>query len=249
MPDLATFQLAFGAAMRRDTKRGALERQPGFAVYRNTMPASLIDVLRGAYPMVEEILGPEAFAAAAFDFQRARPPADPVLVRYGAGFADFLGDQPWAADVPYLADVAAIEWLRAEALDAADRAALAWSDVAALGGEGWAALRLPLHPAARFGWFRTPARTIWQAHCDGFDTLEPEWRAEGILITRPAGRVALRGIDAAEHRLLSGLRLGESVGQATAATAAVYRETDFSRAFTNLVEAGAFARPPQLERT
>lgn len=251
MPDLATFQLAFASALDRATRRGALERQPGFAVYRNTCAVGLIEALRAAYPVTAEILGPEAFDALAFDFSRTHPPKSPILADYGAGFAAFVGAQPWTSELPYLAGVAEIERLAAEAHLAADADVLDLGDLARVGLDGLMALRLPLHPAARFAWLRTPAMTIWLAHRDsaGFDSLEPEWRAEGALFTRPRGAVEPMLIGAPAHRLLFGLRLGESVGQAAAAVADIYPETDFSELFASLVTRGAFSKPPFPERT
>jgi hypothetical protein len=251
VPDLATFQLAFAGALSRTSRRGTLERQPGLAVYRNTAAIGLIDALRAAYPVTAEIVGTEAFDALAHDFARAHPPASPVLLHYGAGFAGFLAAQPWTSELPYLAGVAELERLASEAHVAADAEPLRFADLAALGAETWMALRLPLHPATRFAWLRTPAMTIWLAHRDpaGFDSLAPEWRAEGGLFTRPADAVEAVLIDAPAHRLLSGLRLGESVGEAARAVADIYPESDFPELFARLVNRGAFARPRHLERT
>jgi hypothetical protein len=251
MPDLATFQLAFASALGRTSRRGALERQPGFAVYRNSCAVGLIDALRAAYPVTAEILGLEGFDAIAFDFSRAHPPKSPILAEYGAGFAYFLGAQPWTSEIPYLAGVAELERLATEAHLAPDAEALDLGDLARIGIDGLMALRLPLHPVARFAWLRTPAMTIWLAHRDdsGFDSLAPEWRAEGALFTRPRDAVEAALIDAPAHRLLSGLRLGESVGQAAGAVADIYPETDFSELFASLVTRGAFAKPRILERT
>ena len=115
MLELADFQLAFAAAMGR-SGGGALERQPGFAVYRNTTPNALIETLRAGYPVTAQLVGDEAFAILALDFARRRPPAHPVLLDYGSGFPNFLSAQPWIAEeLPYLPDVAEIERLRAEA--------------------------------------------------------------------------------------------------------------------------------------
>jgi hypothetical protein len=248
MPDLAAFQLAFAAAMAGSGACATLERQPGFAVYRNTGPAALIDALRAAYPVAAEIVGDEAFGEIAFAYACAHPPADSVLLRYGRCFADFLAASPLAAELPYLADVAAIERLRSEALDAADAPPLGLRDLARAGEAGWAGLRLPLHPATRLDWLSTPAFTIWRAHREGFETLAPDWHAEGVLVVRRPDAVAAYAIDAPEHRLLFGLRLGETVGQAMAATASAYPDADLGRSFARLVNRGAFTLPPQLQR-
>jgi hypothetical protein len=250
MPDLATFQLAFATAIGGARTRGTLEGQPGFAVYRNTTPVALAETLRASYPVVAELLGDALFTETAFEFARHHPASDPVLLGYGPAFPAFLAQQEWIADLPYLPDVAAIERLRTEAHMAADAPALDLADVARLGTEHWPTLRLRPHPATRIAWLSTPALTIWRAHHEtpDFETLAPEWRAEGALVTRPEGALQVREIDAPTHRMLFGLRLGETAGEAAAATASTYPEADVASAFATLVNAGALARPASLER-
>lgn len=251
MPDLASFQLAFASAMNGTRTRGSLEGQPGFAVYRNTTPVALIETLRANYPVVAELLGDPLFGETAFEFVRAHPAAEPMLLGYGASFPTFLAAQPWIEDLPYLPDVAAIERLRTEAHSAADLPVLTLADLAGLGTEHWPTLRLRPHPAARIAWLSTPALTIWRAHHEtpDFETLAPEWRAEGVLVTRPDGLLQAHELDAPTHRLIFGLRLGETAGQAAAATGATYPEADIASAFATLVNAGALARPQSLERS
>ncbi len=48
--------------------------------------------------------------------------------------------------------------------------------------------------------------------------------------------------------MIFGLRLGETAGEAAAATASTYPEADIASAFATLVNAGALARPQSLER-
>jgi hypothetical protein len=248
MADLAAFQRSFAAAIGRTGRRGAIERQPGFAVYRNTGAAALIGALRGNYPVVAEILGDEGFGHVAMAFARHRPPRDAVLIGYGERFGDFLAAQPFACEIPYLADVACLERLRTEAHMAAQAPSLDFRHLGQVGAAGWADLRLHLHPATRFDWLSTPAPTIWFAHRQGFETLAPEWRAEGVLVTRSAGAIHVQNLSAPEHRMLFGLRIAETIGQAAAATAGVYPSADIAGIFAKLVTSGAFARPHHLER-
>jgi hypothetical protein len=68
-----------------------------------------------------------------------------------------------------------------------------------------------------------------------------EWKAEGVLLTRPGLDVQPSRLDRAGHRFLFGIRLGESVGAAAIATAGLYPDTDIGSLFTSLANAGAFA--------
>jgi hypothetical protein len=242
LPDLAAFQRRFAAALFDPAERDSLCGRPGFAVYRNNSARAVVDALRAAYPTVAMLVGDDCFEGLALDFFRSRPPASPVLAGYGDGLADHLEDQLRLHELPYLPDVARIDRLNLEAHVAPDAVVLNAASLAGIDGAGWLRLRLKLHPAARFAWLSTPAMTIWLAHqqAEPIEALEPAWRAEGVLLTRPGDAVVPTPIDRAEHRLLFGLRLGETIGEAAAAVARTYPESDISRLFAKLIASGAF---------
>ncbi len=184
MPELAAFQAAFADALLADQPVDPIARSPGFAVYRNTCARGAAEALRSAYPTVDALIGEEAFTHAALDYRCANPPRSAVLSDYGADFADFLESQPWADELPYLADVARLDRL-------------------------WLECFLAPHPtAARVAWLATPAVTIWEAHRRpaGFDELEPEWREEGALFTREGDTIRAERIERAAYlRMADGL--------------------------------------------
>jgi hypothetical protein len=230
---LLEFQRDFAAAI------GAPAEGP-MRIYRNTALNGCIDALRDNYPMVARLLGEEMFGAAAAEFAECCPPRRPVVAAYGERFPDWLEEQGWIAEIRYVPHVARIERLFIEALFAADAEPL---ELAALAGGGdWQVLNLALHPSTRFDWLTTPAFSIWQSQRDAREgQLEFDWKAEGVLLTRPGLEVQGRQLDRAGHRFLFGIRLGETVGAAAIATKSLYPETDIGSLFTSLVNAGAFA--------
>lgn len=216
------------------------------AVYRNTVIRGAVEALRANYPVVEQIIGEEMFESVAVDFVAVSPPRSPVLATYGRDFADWLGRQAWAGDLPYLADVAAVERLRVESLFAADAEPLDGihhrSD--------FGALKVQLHPAARFAWLSTPGMSIWLAHQQPIHAdIAPDWKAEGALFVRPTAFVMhAPRIGRVAHRLLCGIRLGESVSASLAATERLYPEEDPKAVFASLANLGVFVAPDS-ERT
>ena len=86
---LSTFQDGFSAALLGPPADApwlsALESQPGFAVYRNTVLKGCIDALQANYPTVCQLVGDDWFRAAAAVFARSQPPREGLLVDYGAG--------------------------------------------------------------------------------------------------------------------------------------------------------------------
>ena len=213
----------------------------GLAVYRNTVIRGAVEGLRANYPVIEQIVGIEMFQSVAVDFAATCPPRSPVLALYGAEFADWLGYQEWTADLPYLADVARVERLRVESLFAADAEPLTGFhsrvDLAT------AAVRL--HPATRFAWLSTPGMSIWLAHQQPFHAeIEPDWKAEGALFARPTPFVMhAPRVGRAAHRLLCGIRLGESMSEAITATERLYPDEDAKAVFASLANLGVFVAP------
>jgi hypothetical protein len=229
-PDLATFQRRFVAAIDAPAA-GPL------AIYRNTVIHGAVEALRSNFPVVEQIVGEEMFGGIAAEFSTSFPPSSPVLALYGEQFAEWLAEQAWIGDLPYLPDVARVERLHVECLMAVDADALAGVPSVLAG------LQLKLHPAVRFGWLRTPAMSIWLAHQRPMPSvIEPDWKSEGALFARPSPFVMhTPRIGAAAHRILSGIRLGERVEQSLSAAARLYPNEDTDAVFASLINLGAFA--------
>ncbi|WP_372833199.1 HvfC/BufC N-terminal domain-containing protein, partial [Puniceibacterium confluentis] len=91
-----------------------------YAVYRNNVAVSLRDALETGYPAIARLLGRENFRHVAGLHLRASPPETPCMMLYGADFPDFLASLAPLAHLPYLADVARIEWGLRCAYHAAD---------------------------------------------------------------------------------------------------------------------------------
>jgi len=237
MSDLANYQRDFVAAL--DGERSA---PPLIAVYRNTAIKGATDALADNYPTVAQILGEQAFAAIAAAFVDRCPPDNPVLASYGAGFADWLEGHEFGQALPYLSGVAQIDRFQTESHLAAEAPILAPSMVEGLSAEQWSASTAVLHPATRFGWFTVPAPSIWLAHLEPtVEEIAPAWIAEGVLVTRRDGAVVAERIGAAQHRILFGLRLGETIGQAAGITAGLYPNADITGAFRDILASGALS--------
>jgi hypothetical protein len=235
-PDLLQFQRDFASALDQPAA-GAM------AVYRNTVLHGAVEALRDNFPVVEQILGAEMFERVAVDFSAACPPRRPVLALYGARLADWLDEQPWVRDLPYLPDVARVERLRTECLFAADEEPLTAHEARRASTSSEARLRL--HPSVRFSWLSTPAMSIWLAHQRAFESeLEPQWKAEGALFARPTPfHLHAPRIGRAAHRMLFGARLGETLNAGIAAASRLYPDEDCTAVLASLVNLGVFAAP------
>jgi hypothetical protein len=195
-----------------------------FAVHRNNVVASLVDALADTFPVVQELVGPEFFRAMAGVFVRAQPPRSPLLARHGEHFPAFVAGFEPARTLPYLPDVARLEWARLDALHAADAAPLdrnaAQSALAS--GDSVADLRLLLHPALRWRDARHAAVSLWAAHQGQGDlALVDPFRPEAALVVRPFDEVRVVRCDRGTVALAAALQRGERFGAAAAIAGAV----------------------------
>ncbi len=78
--------------------------------------------LSTAYPVLFQLLGEESFAALASDFWHRHPPQRGDLAQWGEGLSVFIQGNAQLADVPYLGDVARVEWALHRCATSADLA-------------------------------------------------------------------------------------------------------------------------------
>ena len=249
MSALAAFQNTFAAALLAPepaTIWNTLARQPGFAVYRNTVMKGCIDALQANYPAVTRITGEEWFRAAAALYVRNAPPADPALVNYGASFPEFLAHFEPACELPYLPGIARLDRYWTEVHIARDDVTLDPATPARLSPKALAAAVLYPHSAVRWAWFDAmPVYSIWSRNRadEPFPgDWTPGWHAEGALLTRPEGVVQWHALDIASYAFITVCTNGGTVAQAASAAQAADAETDLRQLMNSLLRAGVFSR-------
>lgn len=220
-----------------------------FAVYRNNVVVSLVDAVADSYPVVQALVGEAFFRAMAREFVRRAPPRSPVLAWYGAGFAGFVEAFPPAAGVPYLADVARLEWLRVEAWHAADAAGLSPAALAQLLADAaqLPGTRLMLHPAVRVICSAHPVVSLWAAHqaddpTDALARVDLQ-RAEAALLVRPESSVDVIAIAAGAADFIRQLDAGAALAEAVAQS----RPFDLPAMLALLIASGALVGIRPLE--
>jgi hypothetical protein len=213
-----------------------------FRVYRNNVYVGLIEALRAGFPCVAKLVGDEFFAAMASVFVAIQPPASPILLHYGAEFADFIESFAPAASLPYLADVARIERAATEVYHTRDEIPLAPAALAAIPHEQSPSLRLRLHPSVRLLRSRFPAFTIWRMNSAG-GTPEPVDLSvsENTLVLRPDAEVDVRRVRPGSHDFVTALGRGLTLAEATANALATDTEFDLAENLRELIQIGAVA--------
>jgi len=232
MPSLRDLQHRFAAAIVAD----AAEGDARVAVYRNAVRANYRNALGATYRVVRELTGAPFFNAAVDAYARAHPSAGGDLNVYGGTFGDFLAAYPYARDLPYLPDVARLEW----ALDEAHRAAdgdgspeRTLADLARVPGNAIAALRFALDPSCRLLRSPFPILRIWQVHQEGFAgdaRVQFDAGTDFALVTRDATGVGAQRVAGGEFAWLAALLAGADLAAALDAALAADATFDLGTA-------------------
>jgi len=233
VPDLAALQRAFADAL---TSRSidavsvsafsgppeGVRRRLGF--YRGNVQANGLKALRNAYPICALLVGEEFFDGMACEHGARMPSSSGDLNEYGAAFATFVDGFEPARSVPYLADVARLEWHVHRAHYAADAAAFDVARLAAVPEDRFGELRIALHPACALVESEWPLARLWEVHQPGYEgAFDVDFDAgpHRVLVYRPAFRVLVTALDAGSFAFLSRATAGDSLAAAVASARAV----------------------------
>lgn len=189
-----------------------------FDIHRNNFRISLVEVIRAAFPAVNYFAGEDNFSYAAGRFLEAYPPRIPRLSAYGDQFSKFLENFTPAQSMPWLIDLAKLEWACQESLFAADADPLRIENIAQL--KDAAPIRLMVVPSLRVVASSYPVLSLWeQAQMEQTLALQgssPNLAKSGetALLVRPHNDVEFHRLQPGEAALITAIREGQDLAEA-----------------------------------
>jgi hypothetical protein len=236
MSELLESQRGFAAALRDAGASSRASRwlvgdatlmKQRLAIYRANVAASAAKALAAAYPVLLKVVGNEFFNGLARAYLRAWPSICGNLYDYGGEFAAFLDEFPHVQSLPYLADLARLEWQVHRAHGAAD--AKPWDPV------GLTAVAPESQGEIRFEWAASaavmssvyPIAQIWTIHQPEYaGEFAVDWSvAERVLVARAGFRVTVTALEAGDAAFLIAALAGGTLDDA--ATAALDADPAF----------------------
>jgi hypothetical protein len=193
-----------------DRRASAAER---VAVYAFMYRARLVEALESQFPRLAKQVGGEVFGELASGYVQEHPSAHPSLRLLGATFADWLARRHRELA---LADLAKLEWARADIFDAGDEHVLDLETVRAWPRERFAELPIKLIGAHRLLALARGTVTAWQEIGDGESVDEvvvPASDTESVVVWRQGVAVFHRTVGEAEHAALELAAAGTTLGR------------------------------------
>ena len=171
LPSLRDTQAAFAAHLAghdrpdlvnaiagdRHTVRGRLQ------LHRHHVASSIGAALAATFPTVAALVGQEFFGLLARDFAAGTALEVPVLSRYGEHFSQFVAAKQDMHGLPYLADIARLDWALNVAFHAPFEARLSAADLAGWPQDSLPSLSVRLPTGSSLIESAYPLDLIWQA--------------------------------------------------------------------------------------
>ena len=212
-------------------------------VYRHHVIHSLGIALAATFPTVQVLVGEDFFRTMARAFVATALPLQPVLSEYGADFPTFVVGYGPARDLPYLADIARLDWALNAAFNSPIDRRLTAADLAGIAVEELPSLEVGLSEGASLVRSRYPIDRIWHASQSGASD-EPIDLALGqadLLVLRRPDDAAFVSLAVGEAAFIASLIEGASLETAAGQALGADPSFDLSQGFGRLLGLEAFA--------
>jgi hypothetical protein len=183
-------------------------------VYQNNVLTSLTESLQAVYPIVERLVGEEFFRYMTEEYIFLHPSCSGDLHAYGKDFSGFVADFNPAKTVPYLSEVAQLEWGYHEVFHAAAHDKMDIKALHAFPKENYEQIKFRLHPASRLFAFNFPVSYICKIctneNSENDNIVLPE-QGEKILLIREDLDIEMKVLSEAEFTFLSCFQQNENL--------------------------------------
>jgi hypothetical protein len=190
-----------------------------FAVHRDGYPARIASSLAEAFPAVANILGEGSLAKLTDRFIRDGGSLERNLNRVGRSLPTFLESDSLTRELPFLPDLAALEWAVFECFHRATGGDFDASSVGAFSPDDWARARIVFRPGTAVVRSEWPIRELWNTRSLDRSEIDVDLssRPERVLVYHVGFAIETQAIDAIEahalERLLEYVQLGDVMSE------------------------------------
>lgn len=183
-------------------------------VYASMFLWRQVDALREDFPRLADLLGEEVFVEACRAYVKTVPSTDPDLGVRGQKFPAFLRERPELLPRSDAADLAQLEWTRAEVFYEANATPVEAAALASLGGDELVSARLAMLPSLRCLTLSFDVAPVWRALESGTQPPAQSRKMSAVAVWRPEFDVVHGELEADEAQALAALLSGATVGEA-----------------------------------
>lgn len=217
------------------------EAKGGMAIYRNNNREGLIKALANLYPVCSRLVGISCFRAMAHHYIQRYPSRSPNLNDYGEYFSSWVLEMPFHDNLPYLSEVAQLEWIIHTILMDFPTSMVDWNSLAKLTLEQQSTLVLHRANNSVLVHFQYPVDRIWEVNQNESLSEEIIDLSESevfLMVWRTEVDLKLNRLTLAEWTLLNQIALKKSLEQLATITPSQIEGVDFLTVLSGLIKKG-----------
>jgi len=187
-----------------------------FNIYKGSITATLNRALREIYPVCNRLTGDDFFNAMGKKYMQNTASRSADLANYGEAFPDFIADFKHAMDLPYLADVARLEWAWHRAFHAVDESELDTGSLADVQENAKGQIIFQLKQSASLIHSEYPVHYIWKVNQKdyfGDQTVNLDKGGVDLLVWRKGYDMHIDPLDSDEWHLLNDIQQGRAFSE------------------------------------
>lgn len=209
-------------------------------LHRHHIATSLGAALAATFATVAAVVGPDFFQRLARSYIAGTSPRNPVLSRYGECFPEFVAAKQGVHGLPYLADVARLDWALNVAFHSPLEPSLSAAELAALPEESLPELSTRLPAGSSLIEAAWPLDLIWQASQPGasVDKVHLAAGSAALVIFRRAEDAAFAVLTSGEAAFAKGISRGDTLAVAARHAAQFTGDFDLAATFGRLLGLG-----------
>ncbi len=208
-------------------------------IYRNNFFTTHCTAIQNTFPHIERLVGAEYVRNLTEKFIREVPHASGGMQDFGRNFAGFLRRGEVAQRLPYLADIAELEWAMYESANAANLMSFNSAKLKHYTPGEYSDLKAVMHPSFRLVSSVFAVYDIWLLKEEDSSPDLPSG-GQSVAVCRVDFEVYLRLLSIGQAVLLQKLSNGDSLAIALDAALAKEAELDFASFFNICVQSGFF---------
>ena len=211
-------------------------------IHRHQLYESLATALAGTFSTVHQLVGDAFFRAMARAFIVQALPGQPVLSEYGEGFPALVDAYEPARGLPYLTDVARLDWALNLAFHSPMGERLTATGLSIVPGEQLSSMKVSLAPGTCVIHSTYPLDRIWSTSQPDASTATVDLGEGGarLLVFRRPDDAAFISLTESEAVFVATLAAGASLDDAALAAFADDADFDLSVTFRRLLDSGVF---------
>jgi hypothetical protein len=184
-------------------------------LYANAYTTRLVEVLEGDYPVLQTLMGEDAFLELCHAYIHTHPSTYPSLRWFGQHLAEFVKQCRPDTDEAYLAELATFEWVLVDAFNASDQPAVGENEVARIPPDKWPVLSFEFHPSVHSFQYQWNVLPVWQSHKQRKALPSPEKlpQLQTCLVWRQDLKTLFRTLEPDEARLFAAANQGDNFSQ------------------------------------